>query len=194
MPGKTYRKTIELQQSKRRADVCALQLKGRTQREIAKELGISPTTVCHDLQAVLAMWRDRALDDVETLQREQLARLELIHSDALEGWERSLKDEVTVQESEGEWKGNDESKTVTTTRGQAGDPRFLGVRESVLTKQAKILGLEAPEKKDVNLRTSIDFDTLTGRSENPSNVVDGKIVQPESNGNGKPRLPAKRDE
>lgn len=61
----------------RQIKVSRLLLQGKTQRQIAKELGVSQRTVSNDVQAVRAEWRDRRVDLIETKAMEDLARTDV---------------------------------------------------------------------------------------------------------------------
>lgn len=198
MPGRKHQQRQQLIIADRRSRVMGLRLDGYTHREIAEKLSVSNCTVSKDLAAVMNDLRDEAVADMKALERKQLLALDRVIRRATEGWQRSLEPEVTVQKTDAEHDGVKETKTVATRKPQCGNPQFLTVYLNAVAQKTKILGLEAPEKADVNVRVPLDFDALTGRSENPSNVVDGKIVKPSGNGsngngNGQAGLPPPSD-
>lgn len=118
----------------RRELVARLYLQGRTQRSIAIELGISQSSVGLDLKRVRERWRAEAADKYETWLLEQLAKLDAIEQEAWAGWERSQQNSVTIT--------NGPKGATTSTRNQAGDPRFLDMALSVIERRCRLLGFD----------------------------------------------------
>jgi predicted transcriptional regulator len=77
----------------RRLRVAQLAAQGRTQLEIADELGVSQPTICADLNEIHSQWRKSA--EAETAERiaREIAMIEEIRRAAWEGWARSQQDE-----------------------------------------------------------------------------------------------------
>src|SRR5688572_6176338 len=111
----------------REARVLQLAVQGRTQREIAAEVGLSQPAVSKILRRV----EDRLL---ETMHRERIrllarlsARTEHVYRQAQEGWERSCADRHrrTQRRMSGGATSNERDVVEVFTEPQAGDPRFL---------------------------------------------------------------------
>jgi predicted transcriptional regulator len=77
----------------RRLRVAELAAQGRTQLEIALELGVSQPTICADLNEIHAQWQKAA--EVQTAERiaREIAMIEEIRRAAWQGWARSQQDE-----------------------------------------------------------------------------------------------------
>jgi hypothetical protein len=132
----------------RRKRVAAAYLDGRPQWEIAEREGIAQQTVSDDLKAIRKEWRASALMDFDARQAQELAKIDNLETMAREAWERSCKDAETFRVKT-ETEGKDEQgrpiqgKTISekTSRGQAGDPRFLERIGWCIDQRCKILGL-----------------------------------------------------
>lgn len=138
-------KSESLARIERRVEVTNLYRRGLTMREIAETLGISVSTVCADVKAARSRWKEQYAADYDALKSEQLAKLDEVERAAWEGWDRSLRNAVkeTIKDTP------DGIMESVTTEGQAGDPRFLKVIESVIAKRCRILGLDAPHKIEI---------------------------------------------
>jgi len=132
------------QLDERREQVARLYLKGYTQRWIANELGISQSSVSADLKRIREQWRIEAAHKYEAWLMEQLAKLDAIEQEAWAGWERSQQNAVTIT--------NGPKGATTSTRNQAGDPRFLDMALSVIERRCRLLGLGAGEETLQSLR------------------------------------------
>src|SRR4051812_27531765 len=69
----------------------ALALDGKTQREIADELGISQTTVSFDLKRARQRWAETIVGDLNAAKADELVRIEHIQVEALAGWEQTKR-------------------------------------------------------------------------------------------------------
>lgn len=122
-----------------------LQRKGKTQTEIASQLGVERETVCRNLarhnRRVAARMVKRSVDE----KGKQLQRLEFIYAQSVNGWQRSKRD----AESRKTMGGGESERTETTIKGQAGDPAMLAKAMDALTDMRSILGLDAPKATDV---------------------------------------------
>lgn len=61
----------------RRAKVAALLLENKSERQIARELGISKTNARNDIGHVRAEWQERRLTSIDTWMAEELKRLDV---------------------------------------------------------------------------------------------------------------------
>jgi predicted transcriptional regulator len=76
----------------RRLRVAQLAAQGRTQQEIALELGVSQPTICADLNEIHAQWRQAtAAESADRIARE-IAMIEEVRRAAWQGWARSQQD------------------------------------------------------------------------------------------------------
>jgi hypothetical protein len=144
--GKRRGKT-QLTRDRRR--VADLYLQGWIQADIADEVGVSQATVCRDLQALQASWLDSALTDFNEAKAQELAKVDRLEREYWQAWQRSCENAETLRQ-EGDPK-QPPTKVVKTSKGQAGDPRFLQGVQWCIERRCKILGIDAPQKIDVNM-------------------------------------------
>lgn len=153
------------------AEMADLLLRGLSQRDLAHHFDLSPGTISYDVKEVERRWRDRAVDAIETWKGRLLAGHERVIREAWREWGRSQSDAERIVETTELVKPGTTTKTaaeeaddgikadepvqvlevtrrVLTTEGQTGDPRYLTVIEGALTEQARLLGANAPERKE----------------------------------------------
>lgn len=113
-----------------------------TQADIARELGVSETTICRDAAALQAEWDAEARKDYDALKRRALDEIEEVKAEAWAAWERSMQpaEHKTVKSRGSDGSGSVEKKTIQ----RVGDPRFLDKVGWCIERQAKMLGLDAP--------------------------------------------------
>jgi hypothetical protein len=90
----------------RRTKVAKLYLLGKTQYEIAREVGCSQGTVGNDLSALREEWLASALLDFGEAKARELARIDNLESEAWAAWYRSAEDSRTYRrrvEEAAEW-------------------------------------------------------------------------------------------
>lgn len=136
--------TRELQ----RSQVADLYLRGFKQVEIAEQLGVNQATVSNDLKVIHNQWRDSAIIDLNELKHRELEKIDQLEREYWKAWEKSTKDtEVITQKA----KSSDTGKEVILRReGQAGDPRFLAGVMTCIERRCKLLGIDAPEKREIS--------------------------------------------
>ena len=133
--------------SRDRRQISDLYLQGMLQSEIAEQLELGQATVSRDLKALRGEWLASALVDFDEAKAKELAKVDRLEREYWRGWLRSCEDAETLRQ-EGS-KGEGIGKIVKTAKGQAGDPRFLAGVQWCIDKRCKILGLDAPIRKDV---------------------------------------------
>ena len=138
------RDRAQLTRDRRR--IADLYLQGKLQAEIAGKLGIDQSTVSRDLKALHREWQQSALVDIDKAKGQELARIDRLEREYWTAWQRSCEDAETVRQ-EGT-KAEGPSKIIKTAKGQAGDPRFLQGVQWCIERRCKILGIDAPEKRE----------------------------------------------
>lgn len=121
-------------------------LKGSTQAEIAKAIGVSRVQITQDLKEVRAWWKDRTAFDLDEFKAEQLAKLDNLERELWQAWDESKKPTISSTVSDttaGANPGRTRSRKEITS---AGDPRFLAQIQDCIDQRCKILGLYAPTK------------------------------------------------
>jgi hypothetical protein len=142
-PGRRFTKDEILRRRERVAD---LYCRGRTQTQISAEVGVSQRQVSDDLQKVRAWWLESTLRNFDALKAEQLARLDQIEREAWAAWERSIGTH-RVEKAEKRSGGSADLTIASVTKEErAGNPKFLELVGSCVSKRCEILGLAAPVK------------------------------------------------
>lgn len=127
----------------------------------------SSQTVHADVQAIKRMWREEVIGDVDELLRVELKRIDDIIVELWEAWDKSktdYKSKYKKQKGQIETpKEEDKRDRLEVMRASVrnieqgekeeicfGDPRYLAEIGKQLAERRKLLGLYAPEKKDIN--------------------------------------------
>lgn len=140
--------------------------------EVMKRLDIprySLQTVHADVQAILAEWRQMRNLNIEELQQLELQRIDTIIKEASEAWEKSKTDYDKKRskqygrptgDSGGDGEGGIETVGVEQSREEmvmCGDVRYLDMIHKVSMERRKILGLYAPEKREITGKDGKDL-------------------------------------
>jgi hypothetical protein len=153
----------QLQREHDRARVAELLLqKGMSARRIAKEFGLSASSVRRDIKALRAEWKRERLQDHDSWVARQLAELSMTQRAAWDGWQRSLlPTSKRSTRSKGVTRKPDQQhggkvqiraddvlqfEQMAREESTSGDPRFLEIVERCITSRSKLLGLLAPIK------------------------------------------------
>jgi len=186
----------------RREIVASLLIRGVPYAEIAKQVGVKSTqTIWADVQAILDEWRKYHLEDINKFLLMEIRKTLEIEHEAWEEWERSktVQQQVKVTEaimSDGtpydptllDVVGNlIPTEKQTTTKGRLGDPAYLTIIDKMISQRAKLLGLYAPERLQLeNPEDARDFGaqakaTLLGRLLSSPAIGDtnGETEQPD---------------
>lgn len=142
----------KLQIEKDRAETAKLYLQGWLQAEIAAKQGVTQQAISDDLKAIRANWLQSSLRDFDEARAQELAKIDNLELTYWQAWERSCENaETLVKKAKGV---DDQGKPIPseiqqTSKGQAGDPRFLAGVERCIERRCKILGLDAPTKQEI---------------------------------------------
>jgi len=131
-------------------------LEGRTQHEIARELGISQPAVCKILQRI----EDRLLADiawkVERHRARQTLRLEFIYGEAVRAWKASKQETLRKRQRQtGPGTGAGTTMAEITSEHRHGDPRFLDEARRALSDLRTLWGIDAPERLSIDATTHL---------------------------------------
>lgn len=156
--------------------VSELYKQGYTYREIREEVmkrlnmpKYSLNTVHTDVQAILAEWRQMRNLNIEELQQLELQRIDATIKEAWEAWEKSKTDYDKKRskqygrptgDSGGDGEGGIETIGVEQSREEmvmCGDVRYLDIIHKVSMERRKILGLYAPEKREITGKDGKDL-------------------------------------
>lgn len=112
--------------------------------DICQQLNLTPRQAYYCIKEARAEWFESRLASVDTWFRENLASLEFVEEQAVEGWFRSIgktKKVATRKDSAGAV-----IESMETEENLVGDPRFLSQIQDVVAKRNKMLGLDAPDR------------------------------------------------
>ena len=167
MPNNTSDKAIRIE---RRKKVWDLRLQGKTERDIATEIGsVSNVTVHHDLAHLIREATKNLDEEVKRERIIQLHQLHLIVKEAFLAWEESKKPGQQIIEAEGApTKRNPEGGRSTTKIGtkQTGNPAYLTLAMKAMEDIRKLFGLDAfkddweSELKAAGLNPAEIFETM----------------------------------
>jgi hypothetical protein len=143
-----------------RRKIADLYLQGETQVDIGEELSLSQATISRDLKALQKEWLESTLIDFDKAKAEQLAKVDRLEREYWTAWEHSCEDAETAthkvkgkiekrQDEDGKFIAEQPAEVAKTSKGQAGDPRFLAGIQWCIERRCKILGLNAPERTEV---------------------------------------------
>lgn len=126
-----------------RTRTAAMRLQGYSFRDIADKLKISPSTAYEEYKVVEHRWRVTAFHAINELKSRELARLDVIESEAWDAWRRSQQDATELTQ---DYSGSGDARTLMGTKakktGRDGDARFLKIVVDCIDRRIKILGLE----------------------------------------------------
>lgn len=147
----------------------------KIQAEVMRRLDLptySLNTVHRDIRCLLDEWRESRLDDMDDALQLELARIDDTVRELWEQWEKSKEDYTrtqmkrrgtpasrnqngqTVQHQEGQNQNPDRIRTLlveekTQNVVGLGNPSYIAEIRQQLAERRKLLGLYAPEKKDI---------------------------------------------
>ena len=147
--------------------VAKLYKRGYSCRQIREEVmtrlhlgSYSLATVQKDIKTLLEEWRENRIDDMDTALQLELERIDDTVRELWEQWEKSKTDYTkTARKQKGSptrdnQTGQTSIRTYQTERTeteviQIGDPSYIAEIRMQLAERRKLLGLYAPEKKDI---------------------------------------------
>ena len=174
MNNNQYKKRRQIREG--RLEVIAqLYKRGFTIRAIKAELmkrfdlkALSTATIHRDIQALLNEWRESRLANIDDALQLELTRIDDIVKELWEQWEKSKEDYTRTQRKR---KGaptknnttNNEDGSIKTYSIEEqtqqvlglGNPAYIAEIRQQLSERRKLLGLYAPEKRDLTGDVSI---------------------------------------
>lgn len=151
----TEHKRSNIQIQRDRQDIADWYCQGMTQAAIAERINADPERlytltqqmISYDLKRVQEAWLKSTLRDFDDMRAEQLGKIDRLEREYWRGWERSCQDAETVVKKQKEGGSKEQQKTL---KGQAGSPAFLAGVDKCIERRCKLLGLDAPEKKELS--------------------------------------------
>lgn len=156
------------EQSVRLDIIAGLYKRGYSYRAIREEVmsrldlqTYSLRTVHKDVQLLLKEWRETRIDNFDHAVQLELERINELIKEAWAAWDKSKMDYDKIRAKQqgipGGGDGEEAGEIVTVKMEQSkeniqscGDPRYLEVIHKNLMERRKLLGLYAPEKRDVS--------------------------------------------
>jgi len=137
----------EAQRTVRRERVWDLRLQGKTERDIAAEIGtVSNVTIHRDLVHLIREATKHLDDKVKAERIYQLYQLHLVVKEAFEAWQESKKTGGQIVEKQlpatEKYPGGRTEKIVTQYK-QTGNPAYLSLVVTTLESIRKLFGLDA---------------------------------------------------
>ena len=140
-----------------RRDVADLYLQGWTQARISEHLNnngderdyyFTRSMVGYDLRALQKAWQKSALVNIDKAKAQELAKVDRLEREYWNAWERSCAPAITTRQ-EGTAVKDGIERIISTSVARNGDPRFLQGVQWCIERRCKILGIDAPEKHNV---------------------------------------------
>lgn len=136
----------------------------KIQSEVMKRLDLktySVATVHSDIHTLLEEWRENRIEDMDAALQLELERIDDTVRELWEQWEKSKTDYTkTARKQKGSPARDNETgqtsiRTYQTERTETevirlGDPSYISEIRMQLAERRKLLGLYAPEKKDIS--------------------------------------------
>jgi len=144
----------------------------KIQSEVMKRLSLetySTATVHKDIQTLLKEWRESRLEDMDLALQLELERIDETCRELWDQWEKSKQDYTkTASKRKGspsrDKAGQSTIKTyqkeeTETEIVQCGNPSYIAEIRQQLTERRKLLGLYAPDKKELTGKDGKDLIT-----------------------------------
>ncbi len=123
-----------------------LTILGRTQHQIAGELGVSQAAVSKILRRV----EERLVQDlapmVDRLRVRHTLRLDHVYGEAMTAWIDSKTDAVRRRQRKSDGSGTGTTVAELVSENRHGDPRYLDVARKALADLREVWGVNAPER------------------------------------------------
>lgn len=119
-------------------------VKGKTQLEVAEELGVSVATVRNDIKKIRYEYSMKRMEKLDMQRKIENLKLDAIEKEAWAAWQRSIgKSRRTVTRKDG---GGDVIDETITEDELVGDPRFLTTIQSCMDRRIRLNGLDQPQE------------------------------------------------
>jgi DNA-binding Lrp family transcriptional regulator len=141
----------------------------KLQADIAEELHLSDATVSRALDVGMKQWTPECLKDIDELKKKGIARLYDLYQRAIEEYEKSKSPMETTSQKTTIMPGNGGDngtgkypiEVTKTTKHGYGDPRLLEAARAIMAEINKILGLNAPEKREHSGTIGVELHDLS---------------------------------
>ncbi len=144
----------------RQAEVAELYLQGRTQFQIAQQIGVSQQTISRDIKMIRRRWAKESVRYHQQMVQEEFHRLRMLERSYWEAWEaskglietkrtsrRGAVAGIAGDDDGGENPGVIDASVETTT--SFGDPRYLQGIERCIEQRRRIAALDAADRAEL---------------------------------------------
>lgn len=190
--------------------ISKMYVKGTTQMDMAKALGVSQGQISNDLKVILKKWQEDRTHDIDRIKNEQLTRINLIEEEMWSAWEKSktAKKIVVNKSKAGEFMDDFDPTTGKKIKTQTdkywragtteeepinGDMQYMNGIMWCIQERAKIVGLYAPKKVaqtdptgefEAQSAKEILGDIIGGilkRAKDDADVIEGELLELDGN-------------
>jgi hypothetical protein len=160
-------KRTHTQRQADRATAARLILKGKSQSEVALQLGLSQPMVSYDLRIIREQWLDSAVRDFDEARAVELAKINALELEYWEQWELSKLPRTTEGSKlveGGNYPGALTEASIKTQQRE-GNPAFLAGVQWCIDRRCRLLGLDIQPKTTlklelVKLYEGVDLDRI----------------------------------
>lgn len=152
----------------RREQCMKLWLRGWTKSDIARELGVTPTTIGNDISVMEAEYSAAYHDRIDDVRVKQMARVEQFMAEAWEAWEASKQADEELEEivevAQGDAGGALETRSTRklVKRNNTGNPAVLAQIRWAIAEMNRMAGVYAPKRHTI-INKHIDIDKFLER-------------------------------
>jgi hypothetical protein len=147
MPGRNSQERLRILQRRR---VASMYLRGLSQWEIGRQLGVSQQCIAKDVAALEKEWLAAAVVDLDAAKAKELARIDRLERVAWRAWQRSCqrKERASTRLEKKLHDDAQQGKTVTSkhTELRDGNPEYLKRVEWCISKRCELLKLNPPQR------------------------------------------------
>ena len=133
----------------RDGEIAKLAIRHQVQpKMIAASLKMDEAEVRSSLKRIHRGWLKRIDQSFDRLIAQEVARLDEVEKAAWEGWDRSLRDEVSQTSKDVSGSDSDKHEATIKRTSKAGTPAFLSTISSTIKQRCELLGLVDPEARN----------------------------------------------
>jgi hypothetical protein len=148
MPGRNSQERFRILE--RRGRVASLYLRGISQWEIGRQLGVTQQCIAKDVRALEKEWLASAVVDIDAAKAKELARIDRLERVAWRAWRRSCqrKEKASTRLEKKLDDQAQQGKTVSSkqTEVRDGNPEYLKRVEWCISKRCELLKLNPPQR------------------------------------------------
>ena len=195
----SFRNRAEVERD--RSEISELYLKGVTLKKITeiitskhypgymdsntKSRRLRLSFVQNDIQFIIKEWKATAINNIDMLRAVEIEKINHLEETYWDAWEKSLQEKTSSTTERVEDITIRLTARVVKTDSE-GNSSFLAGIQWCIDKRCKLLGLDAPVKNETksDVRILIVYD-----DKNPSDIIDGEVIEKKALSDGKSTLP-----